>query len=83
MLDMIQLCKLILNIDIEFQSNISWCFIDVNYDFFEFIDFWLEDFLEISNVNNLLEVMLNVDFIVVKIGDVNGSVQVNVLVQEE
>eukprot|EP00903_Cladosiphon_okamuranus_P000088 g88.t1 len=82
-LDMIQLRKLILNIDTEFQSNTSWRFIDANYSFPEPTDPWLEEFPEISNVNNLSETTPNADFIAVKIGDVNGSAQANALVQEE
>lgn len=74
MLDLIQMCKLILNIIIEFLSNISWCFVDQDYVFLVLENLWLEEFLEIINENNVVEDLLEVDFVVVKIGDVNGSV---------
>ncbi len=73
-IDLIQLRKLILGIYAELPNNDSWRFTDSDasmnasspWPFSEFID-----------VIGLEESMLTEDFIAMKIGDVNGSVEVN------
>ncbi|PTM09659.1 MAG: hypothetical protein DA408_17780, partial [Bacteroidetes bacterium] len=77
-LDMIQLRKLILNIETEFANNTSWRFVDAAYAFPEVTNPWYEEFPELINENNLVS-NLNADFVGVKIGDVNGSAQANLL----
>ena len=72
-LDLIQLRKLILSIDVKFSNNTSWRFIDANYAFPNRANPWLEQFPEIININNMDENMLNGDFVAVKVGDVNGT----------
>ncbi|HFA50155.1 MAG TPA: HYR domain-containing protein, partial [Bacteroidetes bacterium] len=75
--DIVQIRKLILYIDQTFQSNTSWRFVDKGYVFPNTINPWEEIFPEVSNYNNVDQAVLNADFVAVKIGDVNGSAQVN------
>lgn len=75
-LDLIQLRKMILNINQTFPSNTSWRFVDADYRFPDPTNPWLEPFPEIKNINNL-EGEEVTDFIAIKIGDLNGNVQPN------
>lgn len=78
--DFILIQQLILgNIDVFF-INMSWCFIDVDYVFLVLMNLWLESFLEIINIGNLLINVIDVDFVGVKIGDLDNSVELNVQV---
>lgn len=77
-LDMIQLRKLILNIDSELANNTSWRFIDHAYEFVQPTNPWAEAFPEFINENNLATSIFDNDFVGVKIGDVNGSAQLNI-----
>jgi len=82
--DMVQLRQLILNITTEFQNNTSWRFVDASYDFGTDATTTLaQSFPEVMNINNISGDMLTVDFIGVKIGDVNGSARPNSLVGAE
>ncbi|MEL6837611.1 MAG: hypothetical protein AAFP77_31670, partial [Bacteroidota bacterium] len=82
-LDMIQLRKLILNIDTEFQNNTSWRFVDASYDFPQVTNPWFEVFPELISENNLAGDVLDANFVGVKVGDVNGSVQANALANDD
>ncbi|MGH1438440.1 MAG: hypothetical protein ACRBG0_28700, partial [Lewinella sp.] len=82
-LDMIQLRKLILNIDTEFANNTSWRFVDAAYSFPVATNPWFEAFPELINENNLAGDVLDADFVGVKIGDVNGSAQANALAGDD
>lgn len=77
-LDLIQLRKLILNLEVAFPNNTSWRFVRADYEFPDPTDPWSAPFPEISNLNNLQGVA-EVDFIAIKIGDVNYSAQPNSL----
>ncbi|MEL7252520.1 MAG: hypothetical protein AAFO03_29190, partial [Bacteroidota bacterium] len=77
--DMIQLRKLILNIDTEFSNNTSWRFVETAYNFPEPTNPWVETFPELINENNLNTDITDADFVAVKIGDVNGSAQANAM----
>ncbi len=72
-LDLIQLRKLILNINVEFRNNTSWRFVDANYKFKDETDPWAEPFPEVININNLNQNIVNGDFIAIKVGDVTGD----------
>jgi hypothetical protein len=76
-IDLIQLRKLILGVYEEFPSNDSWRFVDAIYEFPIGIDplqiYYPEEY-EISNLDNNMWI----NFIGVKIGDVNGSVTPNI-----
>ncbi|WP_367391600.1 choice-of-anchor R domain-containing protein [Lewinella sp. LCG006] len=82
-LDMIQLRKLILNIDTEFANNTSWRFVNADFVFPVANNPWFTEFPEVANVNNLPEAVLTADFVGVKIGDVNGSAQANALAGDD
>ncbi len=75
-MDLIQLRKAILGIYTEFPSNTSWRFVDANYVFPGGNPFG-ETFPEVVGINNISEEELDVNFIGVKVGDVNESVQVD------
>ncbi|MCB9281440.1 MAG: T9SS type A sorting domain-containing protein [Lewinellaceae bacterium] len=82
-LDAIQLRKLILNIDTQFSNNTSWRFVPQNYAFPVPSNPWFETFPEVININDLPGEMVDQDFVGVKIGDLNGSVQANALSAED
>jgi len=74
-LDMVELRKLILQINTDFPNNTSWRFVEGDYVFPDPTNPWTEEFPEIINVNNLTESMESADFVAVKIGDLNGNAQ--------
>ena len=71
-LDMIQLRKLILNIDTHFANNTSWRFVDGTYQFPDPSNPWSAAFPEVVNINDLAG-DIRANFMAIKIGDVNGS----------
>jgi len=75
-LDMIQLRKLILNIDATFPNNSSWRFVDASYTFANASNPWAASFPEVKNVNDLTGA-LSANFVAVKVGDVNGNAIAN------
>lgn len=77
--DLVQLRKLILFIDTEFPNNTSWRFVDKDYVFPNPANPWAEVFPEIISMNNVSASQLATDFVAIKIGDVNGSAQANLL----
>ena len=76
--DIVQLRKLILQIDTEFENNTSWRFVDKDHIFQNPQDPFQPPFPEFYNVNNLSADVIGVDFVAVKIGDVNGTATTNV-----
>ncbi|NNE27108.1 MAG: hypothetical protein HKN09_09715, partial [Saprospiraceae bacterium] len=74
--DLIELRKLILGVYNELPQNDAWRFIDAEYTFIDPLNPWIhsipEDYL-ISDLNSDMDI----DFIGVKVGDVNGSVVAN------
>ena len=80
--DMVQLRQLILNIRADFPSNDSWRFVDAAYEFTT-NNPANEAFGEMYSINNHSEDMENMDFIGVKIGDINGNAQANSLLGAE
>jgi len=73
-IDLVEIRKLILGIHDEYPENDSWRFVDANQSMDEDSP-W--PFTEQLSIQNLVTDMLEEDFIGVKIGDVNGSVIVN------
>lgn len=73
--DLVNLRKLILGVTQEFENNTSWRFLPKEYVFddptFPF------DFPKKINLDSIFEDKSNVDFIAVKVGDVNHSAKVN------
>lgn len=77
--DMVVLQKNILYVDNTFPDNTSWRFIDKDFSFTNPANPFADDFPELYNINNFQGNMNAVDFIAVKIGDVNGSAIPNML----
>jgi hypothetical protein len=73
--DLVVLRKLILGIYNEFPTNNSWRFVDGSQTLT--VDNALSDFNEVRNIADLDGPMVDQDFVAVKIGDVNGTVQAN------
>jgi hypothetical protein len=71
-LDLIQLRKLILNIDPAFSNNTSWRFVNAAYRFPNPTNPWATTFPESISLNNLPG-NTSINFIAIKVGDVNGS----------
>lgn len=73
--DLLDLRKVILGINHSFNNNTSWRFVDEAYQFSDASNPLDEEFNESYKINNLSEDM-NIDFIGVKVGDVNGDASV-------
>lgn len=75
--DLVTMRKLVLFIDLEFANNTSWRFIDKDYVFPNPANPWSQPFPEVININDLDQAVSGVDFVAVKIGDVNNSASPN------
>ena len=75
--DVVQLRKLILQIITEFPNNTSWRFVDSDHIFPNPTNPFQPPFAEYFNINNLANDINGVDFVAVKIGDVNGTATTN------
>ena len=73
-IDLIELRKLILGIYLEYPNNESWRFIDESYTFVDASDPLEEAFPETYAIPNLNSDM-DINFVAVKVGDVNNSVE--------
>jgi hypothetical protein len=71
-IDLVELRKLILGIYTELPNNTSWRFVDEGFVFADPTQPWPFD--EVIDFTNLGE---NTDFVAVKVGDVNNTVQAN------
>jgi hypothetical protein len=71
--DIVVLRKLILNIYTNYPNNTSWRFIPADYVFPNPLNPFEEDFPEVININNLMESQADLNFIGVKVGDLNNS----------
>jgi len=81
--DMVQLRQLILNINDDFANNTSWRFVDAAYVFTDPTNPFIEAIPETYNITDLTVDMTWLDFIAIKIGDVNNSAVVNNLMTTE
>ncbi|MFK7933230.1 MAG: HYR domain-containing protein [Saprospiraceae bacterium] len=72
-LDLINVRKVILQLSDEFPNNHSWRFIPRDYEFINVNNPCAEAFPEWKEIDQLMEDELNMDFIAIKIGDVNHS----------
>jgi len=71
--DIVEIRKLILIINTDFPNNTSWRFVDAAYVFPNPMDPFLEQFPESITVDSVSADLINLDFIGIKIGDVNNS----------
>ena len=78
--DVVQNRRLILYVITDFPTNTSWRFVDGSYTFPVASNPWFEAFPEAINVSNLTQDEMAVDFVAVKVGDVNGNATPNSLV---
>jgi hypothetical protein len=76
-LDLISIRKVILNLDVAFIGNQSWRFVDAKHTFSNPQNPWASPLPQSIQFNNLVDPKSGVDFMAIKLGDVNGS-----LVQE-
>ncbi len=74
--DLTELRKLILGVVNEFSNNKSWRFIDKAYVFQDLQNAQAESFPEVYFIDNMSDNM-DVNFLSVKVGDVNGNVVAN------
>ena len=74
-IDLIEIRKLILGIYSEFPNNESWRFVDKNYQMANPQNPWPFD--DAINIQYNGSSVAGLDFIAVKVGDVNNSVQAN------
>ena len=72
-LDLIKFRKLILGIEDRLEFNTSWRFIDASYNFPFADDPWYEVFPETIEINSLAGISEDLNFMAVKVGDVNES----------
>ena len=79
--DMVELRKVVLQVESSFSNNTSWRFIDANYVFTS-EDPLSESFGEVYNISNLSNDM-KVNFVAVKVGDLNGNAIPNSLLGAE
>ncbi len=76
--DIIELRKALLFISTSFPDNTSWRFIDETFVFPNAADPFATTFPEVYNINGFAGSLSGVDFVGVKVGDVDGSVRANV-----
>ena len=74
--DLTELRKLILGVTNAFENNESWRFVDKTYNFQDPQSAQAESFPEVYFIDNMATNM-EVDFMAVKVGDVNGNVVAN------
>lgn len=77
--DIILLRQLILGIHTSIPQNTSWRFVDAAYQFPKPENPWSETFPEVIQIENLQDHREHVDFIAIKIGDINGNAYLNEL----
>ncbi len=70
--DIVVLRKLILNISTDIQNNTSWRFVPADYEFTQ-LNPLQEDFEESILVSNLPDMIVNQDFVAIKIGDISSN----------
>jgi len=74
--DLVDIRRVLLN-PVGFTNNTSWRFVDAEYTFNDPLNALSENFPETITINPMDDDRMNVDFVGVKIGDVNNSVRAN------
>ncbi|WP_235293955.1 T9SS type A sorting domain-containing protein [Portibacter lacus] len=74
--DLLELRKLILGIYDEFPNNTSWRFVDGEHSFIDSSDPWAQAIPETTTID-VLNKDTKVDFYGLKVGDINGSVEMS------
>ncbi|MCB0600674.1 MAG: T9SS type A sorting domain-containing protein [Saprospiraceae bacterium] len=78
-IDVVEMRKMVLGIDTVFKNNTSWRFIPKNYQYPTVDSLFLLGFPEAITIGEILDQPDNASFIGIKVGDVNGSAEVNLL----
>jgi hypothetical protein len=78
-LDIIEIRRMILGIYDELPNNTAWRFVDKSFVFPDVLNPFATKFPESKTLENIPASQMTEDFVGVKIGDVNGSAQVNTL----
>ncbi|MCC6723840.1 MAG: T9SS type A sorting domain-containing protein [Saprospiraceae bacterium] len=81
-LDILEARKLILHIYDDFPNNTSWRFVPKSYVFPNPANPFATPFPEELNISNIGQPQLNADFVGIKVGDVNGNAQPNLMGDE-
>ncbi len=82
--DLIKLRKLVLHIDEELPAGVnSWRFVDAGFVFPQPSNPWATEIPGLQNIENLANDAMNIDFIGIKMGDVNNSATPNSLIGTE
>ena len=76
-LDLVAIRKVVLRESNSFPNNTSWRFVSKSQTFQNANNPWTAPIQEIMNYNDVATSILNVDFIGIKVGDVNGDAQAN------
>ncbi len=74
--DLVDIRKLILEMYTEYPSNTSWKFVDKDQVFIDQMNPWGQGLDEAYQILQLAQDMA-IDFVAIKVGDVNGSVDIN------
>lgn len=77
--DMVLLRQVILGMKNDFPNNTSWRFIDAAYEFINPENPFEENYPEAYEIKDLSTDMMSLDFVAVKIGDLNNTAAVNQL----
>jgi hypothetical protein len=72
-IDLVELRRLILGLYVTLPNNKSWRFVDKSFQFTDITHPWPFD--EVIDLHNIIGNQMGKDFVAVKIGDVNNSVQ--------
>ncbi|MFK7936822.1 MAG: T9SS type A sorting domain-containing protein [Saprospiraceae bacterium] len=75
--DMIQIRRLILNLQDEFSNSPAWRFVRADHEFTNPANPFADNFPELYDIDNLSSDMNGIDFIAIKMGDVNISAITN------
>lgn len=77
--DIIEIQKLLLYLQDGFPDNTSWRFIDAAHTFDDPADPFSSPFPEVCTINGLVEGINNLDFVGLKVGDIDGSFEAGAL----
>jgi len=77
--DMVLLRQLILGLKHDFSNNTSWRFIDATYEFLDPTNPFDENYPEVYEIKDLAADRMFLDFVAVKVGDLNNTAAVNQL----
>jgi len=80
--DILELRKMLLGMHVEFPNNMSWRAIDAGFEFPDPNDPWITKLPETYEIP-FLDGDVKADFVGVKIGDIDGSVSVNLKAEVE